>query len=341
MLLDEKGIAVSGGEHRYDDLIHAEQLTGSLPAQAGTCSAPDGHTPEPHGDVAAERMLSTGAPAERHTSRGEWNKCRRALSAALLLLSGQTYAADVHPIIPLWLTAGPVPMHERVRLTKRRAHRLKRPCVDRVSPRAGSASAPQSSWFRQATRSCGWIMKATMAAYADHGIAAFVLKYRLAGEKDLATRSSASLGGSACHSHGTEPIRRLGHDPARIGVIFSGGEVAVGRFALRCGAARRRFREAKLATEFSGAPVSGHPQGLVLAGFPRPLSPWRAEDRSRRSRKAGGLSTSRCARRGACRAASMKVWVMASGCGPAMWVRPPQACGVLNAEAGRLEQRRQ
>jgi beta-glucuronidase len=57
-LLDEKGVAVAGAEHRYDDLIHAEQLTGSLPAQ------PAGHALRlmvkllsPAGDVAAERML--------------------------------------------------------------------------------------------------------------------------------------------------------------------------------------------------------------------------------------------------------------------------------------------
>jgi beta-glucuronidase len=57
-LLDEKGVAVSGGEHRYDDLIHAEQLTGSLPVQAA------GHAlrlmvklMSPTGDVAAERLL--------------------------------------------------------------------------------------------------------------------------------------------------------------------------------------------------------------------------------------------------------------------------------------------
>jgi beta-glucuronidase len=58
ILLDEKGVAVSGAEHRYEDLDHAEQLTGSLPAQAA------GHAlrlvvklMSPTGDVAAERML--------------------------------------------------------------------------------------------------------------------------------------------------------------------------------------------------------------------------------------------------------------------------------------------
>jgi beta-glucuronidase len=57
-LLDEKGVAVAGGEHRYDDLVHAEQLAAPLPVQAA------GHAlrlrvrlASPAGDLAAERLL--------------------------------------------------------------------------------------------------------------------------------------------------------------------------------------------------------------------------------------------------------------------------------------------
>jgi endo-1,4-beta-xylanase len=164
--------------------------------------------------------------------------CRPALLAALLLLMGQAYAAEVHPIIPLWpeQPGAGIDVHEHVRLTEGGEHIVSNVQVPSITvyvpaPQGASGAAvvvvPGGGHMELWMDHEGYNVAAFLA---DHGIAAFVLKYRLAGEKG--SRYKVEGESLADLQRAIRMVRSRsagwGLDPARIGVMgFSaGGELA-------------------------------------------------------------------------------------------------------------------
>ena len=263
------------------------------------------------GVAAAEMNMSRRAASE--------SGCRPALLAALLWLMGQTHAADVHPIIPLWPAqpgAG-IDVHEHVRLTEGGEHivsNVQVPSITVYVPPPEGASGAAVVVVPGGGHTELWMDHEgyNVAAFlADHGIAAFVLKYRLAGEKG--SRYKVEGESLADLQRAIRMVRSRsdgwGIDPARIGVMgFSagGGVGRSGRLALRhrCGRLRRFRGEAELAAEFSGAPLSGYSaRTSILAGFPARFSPGgcrrSAADFARAGRTLSGDAARRDARRAA------------------------------------------
>jgi acetyl esterase/lipase len=164
--------------------------------------------------------------------------CRPALPAALLLLMAHAYAADPHPDIPLWPEqpgAGPS-AHEHVRLNENGEHIISNVLVPSITvyvPAPGIATGAAVVVVPGGGHTELWMDHEgyNVAAFlADHGIAAFVLKYRLAREKG--SRYTVERESLADLQRAIRVIRSRsagwGIDPMRIGVIgFSaGGELA-------------------------------------------------------------------------------------------------------------------
>lgn len=160
--------------------------------------------------------------------------------AALLLLMAQTHAADTHQVIALWpkgapgLAAGGTP--EVVRLTESGEHIISNvhsPSITVYLPSSETATGAAVIVVPGGGHAELWMDHEgyNVAGFlADHGIAAFVLKYRLAREKG----SRYTVEGEAL-SDLQRAIRTVrsrsadwGLDRARVGVIgFSaGGELA-------------------------------------------------------------------------------------------------------------------
>ena len=173
-----------------------------------------------------------------HVNRRAANPGRRALSAATLLLLGHAHAADVHPVIPIWSgqAEGGPELHEHVRLTDLGEHIVSNVQVPSITvyvpaPRSATGAAVvvvpggghRELWMDHE----GYNVAAFLA---DHGIAAFVLKYRLAEEKG--SRYQVERESLADLQRAVRMVRSRsagwGIDPARIGVMgFSaGGELA-------------------------------------------------------------------------------------------------------------------
>jgi len=178
------------------------------------------------------------APAEMNVGGRAANAvgCGRALSAAVLLM-GHTYAADLHPIIPLWpgqLAAGTDVEH--IRLTESGEHiisNVQAPSITVYVPAPGTATGAAVVVIPGGGHTELWMDHEgyNVAAFlADHGIAAFVLKYRLAREKG--SRYQVERESLADVQRAIRVVRSRsadwGLDPGRIGVMgFSaGGELA-------------------------------------------------------------------------------------------------------------------
>jgi endo-1,4-beta-xylanase len=176
------------------------------------------------------------APAEMNMSRHAATAvgCRRAPSAALLLLMGHAYAADIHPIVLLWPEepAAGTDVHEHVRLTETGEHiiwNVQVPSITVYVPAAGIATGAAVIVVPGGGHKELWMDHEgyNVAAFlADHGTAAFVLKYRLA--RETGSRYKVERESLADLQRAIRVIRSRsaawGIDPARIGVIgFSAG----------------------------------------------------------------------------------------------------------------------
>jgi endo-1,4-beta-xylanase len=156
----------------------------------------------------------------------------------LLLLMGQTFAAEVHPIIPLWpeQSGAGIDAHEHVRLTEGGEHivsNVQVPSITVYIPAPQGASGAAVVVVPGGGHTELWMDHEgyNVAAFlADHGIAAFVLKYRLAGEAGSTYRVDVESLQDV--QRALRVVRsRAGAwriDPARVGVMgFSaGGELA-------------------------------------------------------------------------------------------------------------------
>ena len=197
-LLDEKGSRCCG---RRTSLrrSHPSRAAHGVAACAGrgTCSAPDDQTPEPRGGRrrGANARMAGVAAAEINMSRRSARElgCRPALLAALLLADGarlRCRRASDHSAVADGAARGrALDVHEHVRLTEGGEHIVSNVHVPSITvylppPEGASGAAvivvPGGGHTELWMDHEGYHVAEFLA---DHGIAAFVLKYRLAGEK--------------------------------------------------------------------------------------------------------------------------------------------------------------
>jgi acetyl esterase/lipase len=198
----------------------------------------------------------------------------------LLLLAARSLAADLNPVIPLWPKGSPGSpgsvAQETVRLNEAGEHIVSNvhvPSITVYLPPPGKATGAsvivvpggghRELWMdHEGYRVAGYL--------ADHGIAAFVLKYRLAREKG----SSYTVEGESL-SDVQRAIRLVRSraadwrlDPARVGVMgFSaGGELAA--------LAGTRYDDGAAGSSDPVAKQSSRPsfQALLYPAIPRGLN---------------------------------------------------------------------
>ena len=160
-----------------------------------------------------------------------------ALSSVLCLLSSVSLAhASDHPIVPLWPTPAGETIPEKVRVTEKGEHvvsSVHQPSLTVFRPAAGTATGAAMIVCPGGGHRELWVDHEGYAVaqwLADHGIAAFVLKYRLAREPGSAYRVDVEALADAQRAIRTVRSRAIewGVDPARVGIMgFSaGGELA-------------------------------------------------------------------------------------------------------------------
>jgi len=157
-------------------------------------------------------------------------------SVACLLFSVPLAHASGEPVIPLWPASGGEVPPEKLRVTEKGEHvvsSVHQPSLTVYLPAAGTATGAAMIVCPGGGHRELWVDHEGYAVaqwLASHGIAAFVLKYRLAREEGFKYRVDVEALADAQRAIRTVRSRATewGVDPARVGIMgFSaGGELA-------------------------------------------------------------------------------------------------------------------